>query len=122
MRADDNLYAIGWKRWVDRVSGVPKEWHTDKHPPEKFIPYIHPSAGLYRISMFHTLTPFIYHGAPCLDNMREASKRGLTVKSFPIRDYVTHLKAGTRRMYSGRWDPTERTKRKKWNAKDKYPI
>jgi len=122
MRADDTLYALGWKRWVDRISGVPLEWHTEKQPAERFIAYVHPSAGLYRVSMYHTLAQFFHHGAPCLNNMREANKRELKVEAFPIRDYVTHLEAGTRRMYSGRWDPTDKTPKKKWNAKDRYPI
>ena len=122
MKADDTLYALGWLRWVDKISGVPLEWHIKKQPPGKFIAYIHPSSGLYRVSLYHTLAPFFHHGAPCLDNMRAATLRGLRVSSFPISDYVKHLKAGTRRMYSGRWDPTEKTPRKPWRAKDDYPI
>lgn len=122
MKADDNLYALGWRRWVDRISGVPKEWHL-KHPPaKKFVSYVHPSAALYRVSMYHTLQPFFYHGAPCLGNMVRAEKRGLKTLPFPIRDYVKHLKAGTRRMYGGRWDPTSKTPKGQWREKDQYPI
>jgi len=122
MKGNDNLYAIGWLRWVDKFSGVPLEWHIEKQPPERFIAYIHPSSGLYRVSMYHTLAPFFHHGAPCLDNMREASRRELLVSSFPIHDYVKHLKAGTRRMYDGQWDPTSKSLRKEWRAKDDFPI
>lgn len=122
MKADDKLYAVGWKRWVDKLSGVPKEWHLETPPSNRFVAYIHPSAALYRVAMYHTLTPFFHHGAPCLDNMKEAARRKLKVESFPIRDYVKHLRAGTRRMYDGRWDPTERTPKKPWKARADYPI
>ena len=122
MKANDNLYALGWKRWVDRLSGVPLVWFTEKQPSERFVAYIHPSAGLYRMSMYRTLNGFVHHGAPCLHNMNDAVKRGFELQAFPISDYVKHLKAGTRRMYGGRWDPTNKTPRKKWKARDSYPI
>ena len=122
MKGDNKLYALGWRRWVDRTSGVPREWHTENPPSRKFVSYVHPSAALYRMSMYHTLQPFFHHGAPCLSNMVRAEKRGLKTLPFPIRDYVKHLKAGTRRMYGGRWDPTSKTPKGKWREKDQYPI
>ena len=57
-----------------------------------------------------------------MNNMLDARKKGLKVQSFPIRDYVKHLKAGTRRMYGGRWDPKSSTPKGKWKEKANYPI
>ena len=122
MHSDDRLYALGWRRHVDRISGVPLEWHIEKQPPKKFVAYAHPSAALYRVAMYHTLRPFFHHGAPCLSNMVEAERRKLKVEAFPIRDYVKHLKAGTRRMYKGRWDPKSGTPKGPWKEKDDYAI
>jgi hypothetical protein len=117
-----NLYAIGWRRWVDRLTGVPLEWHIEKPPAKKFIPYIHPCASLYNRRMYHQLYPFTHHGAPCIINMREATSKQFKMQSFPIFDYIKHLKAGTRRMYQGRWDPKTTDRPGPWNEDMDWPI
>lgn len=120
--ADPNLYALGWLRHVDKHSGVPIEWHLQHPPKEKFCAYVHPSAMMLRKSMYIELPPFFNHGAPCLQNMREAEVRGLGLEAFPIRDWVEHLKAGTRRLYGGRWDPRDDDKPGAWDPKASFPI
>ena len=115
------LYAIGWKRWVDKVSGVPKEWHLEKHPGKKFVAYIHPAFGLYNVEKYNQLKPAFHHGAPLLQNMVCANELSMGVESFPVFDYVKHLVAGTRRMYSGHWDPRNK-KPNEWKRKADYPI
>ena len=117
---EHNLYATGWLRWVDKLSGVPREWHLDTPPSERFIPYIHPAAGLYHMPTYYKLPPAFHHGAPLLQNMVAAYERGLKVKSFPIFQYVDHLIAGTRRMYGGHWEGKGQPK--PWKKKDTYPI
>lgn len=122
MDKDSNLYAIGWRRWVDRRSGVPREWHLDNPPSKNFVAYAHPAASLYRLSMYRKLRPFIHHGAPALKNMIDAERRGFEVQSYPVFKFINHLKAGTRRMYDGRWDPKPAEKPKTWRKDADYPI
>lgn len=118
---EENLYATGWLRWVDKLSGVPREWHLKTPPSNRFIPYIHPAASLYSVGVFRQLPAAEHHGAPLLANMREAAARGLKVKAFPIFNYVTHLIAGTRRMFGGHWDGTDK-KPSEWRKGSRYPI
>lgn len=115
-------YAIGWLRWVDRWSGVPLEWHTDKPPADQFVRYVHPAVGLYDVTKYKTLRPFAQLGAPCLWNMLDADAAGFIVKDYPVFEYVKHLVAGTRRMYGGRWNPETLEKPGEWRAKDNHPI
>jgi len=125
---DDKVYATGWLRSVDRISGVSRDWFVTATPDAQFVPYVHPAFGMYKISIYKTLLPFFHHGAPCLDNMRVASERGYIVKEFPWSTYVTHLVGGTRRMYTGMgfgdWNPVQapQAKRKPWDPTVKLPI
>lgn len=119
---DPNLYALGWLRHVDKHSGVPLEWHSKRPPKGRFCAYIHPSAMMLRKSVYMELPSFFNHGAPCLQNMREAEARGYGLEAFPIREYVEHLKAGTRRMYNGKWDPTDEDTPRPWSPKASFPI
>jgi len=123
MDNDDNLYAIGWRRWVNKETGVPLEWHSNSSPSSsRFIPYIHPYAALYRLSMYHTLHPFIDHGAPCILNMNDVTKAGYNLKPFKLDQYIKHWKAGTRRLFDGHWHPKENVRPKPWVADRNYPI
>ncbi len=123
MDNNGNLYATGWLRWVDRHSGVPHAWHVD-HPPkgDKFIPYIHPHAALYRLSMYNQLRPFFDHGAPCLNNMLDVETKEYDLKAFELKGYVKHWIAGTRRMWDGAWHPKDNKRPKKWIANQNLPI
>jgi glycosyltransferase involved in cell wall biosynthesis len=123
LEADELMYATGWKRWVDRISGVPLEWFVST-PPDltQFCPYVHPCCGLYKRSTYLKLPPAIHHGAPLLENMRAAVDQGYRLGEFAFSEYVTHLVAGTRRRYSGRWDPSAHEKPGHWNANDRHPI
>ena len=116
------LYAIGWLRYVDRLSGVPLEWHLTTQPPEKFVPYIHPAVGLYRTDKYRELRGFVNHGAPALLNMVDAQAKGWPVKGFPVFNHVDHMVAGTRRMYGGRWDPKDGDRPNKWKEGGSWPI
>jgi glycosyltransferase involved in cell wall biosynthesis len=115
-QANPDLYAIGWLRHVDRLSGVPA--------PNKlgFMEYVHPSAALYDREKYLTLAPFSHHGAPATANMREAHEAGYKLLSFPISDYIHHLIAGTRRMYGGRWDPRASDAPGAWEEGRAWPI
>lgn len=122
MAANPNLYALGWRRWVDRGTGVPLEWHTNHTPKKRFVAYAHPAASLYRTAFYRELSPFIHHGAPTLHNMIGAEKHGFDVAGFPIFDYIKHLEAGTRRMYGGRWNPKDGEKPTVWRKDTGFPI
>lgn len=100
--SDPNLYAIGMYHKVNK-GGIDTFIQTDKEGKE--YPYVHPSTGLYRRSMYIDLPPFRHHGSPCIDNMVEAHRREYRIVEYPhIRDYVTHPWAGTRdRMDKGKW-------------------
>ena len=122
-KKNPKLYAIGWRRIVDKITGVPSEWHIDKPPSSKFIPYIHPAAAVYDRKKYLLLEPFFNHGAPCLNNMRTAVQKGYDLQAFPIlKEYITHLIAGTRRMYAGRWNPKTSEKPRAWHKNTTYPI
>jgi len=119
------LYACGWRRWVDRKTGVPHEWNTSSPPKSpRFIPYIHPYAAIYRLSMYAQLRPFADHGAPCLFNMVDAHDKGFALKPYKkeLDKHIKHWKAGTRRMFSGAWHPKDSTRPKAWIADRNYPI
>lgn len=117
------LYAVGWRRWVDRFTGVATKEQSIENPnKDHFVGYIHPCAALYNREMYVQLPPFDHYGAPCIVNMVEADRRRFMVHSFPIFQYITHLKAGTRRMYGGRWNPKEEEKPKAWTEDNDWPI
>lgn len=120
LKAIPGYYAVGWKRWVDRITGVSREWHANEPPSSKFVPYIHPAASLYNVDVYRQLPPAFHHGAPMLQNMVGAATKGHKVKSFPIFDYINHLVAGTRRMYGGHWEG--KGKPKTWKKEASYPI
>jgi len=119
-KLNPNLYATGWLRYVNPLSGVATQvYDPDK---SKFIPYIHPSAALHDRLKYLTLPPFYHRGAPCIDNMREATAKRYDLESFPIARYIKHLVAGTRRMWDGNWNPKGHNTIKPWSAKDHYKI
>ena len=125
--AADNHYASGWLRWVNS-GGISADWYVPRPNDieHTFIPYIHPFAALYKTELYHKLTPFIHHGAPCIQNMIDAMNKGYKVFEFGISHYVRHLIGGTRRMYTGipqgDWAPTDDNKPAPWNPKAKVPI
>lgn len=122
LASGNKCYAIGWKRLVHKLSGVPASWSKAKKGGN-LIEYIHPYCGMYKTELYRKLPPFEHHGAPCVSNMREAVKRGYGLKAFPntnqyhLGDYVKHLTGGTRRMYPvPDWNPKDK-KPGKWNPK-----
>lgn len=115
-----NLYAIGWLRHVDPKSGVSVGREAKVRP--KHLPYIHPYAAMFRTIKYFQLSPFNHHGAPCTANMRDARDAGFSLQSFPIDNYIKHLKAGTRRLYKGHWDPKPTDKPGPWTEDREWPI
>lgn len=109
------LYALGWLRHVNR-NGVP----ANELP--HFCRYIHPYAALYNREIYLTLKPFVNKGAPCVDNMWNAREKGIPVAGYPIEKFVTHLIAGTRRLYQGHWNPGDTKPTTSWNPRAKIPI
>ena len=90
---DPSLYAVGRLVLVDRFG-------FSSPPGSKGgIQYIHPSAMLLDRRKYATLPPFEHHGAPCLQNMRAATKAGYTVRDFPVMEYIGHDWRGTAGRY-----------------------
>lgn len=118
-QSNSNLYAAGWLRIVDKVTGVASD---RKSPGGRFIEYIHPHAMLFDREKYLKLTPFQHIGAPALSNMLSAHKLGYKLLSFPVDKYIHHLVAGTRRMYQGRWNPREDDKPSPWEKNKYVPI
>lgn len=58
-------------------------------------PYIRPICMLIRRETYLTLPPFERHGAPCLANMKEASRRGLRLVHIDVLQYIRHEGRGT---------------------------
>ena len=114
-KSPEKLYAIGWLRKVDRFSGVPMNGKGG-------MDYIHPHAAMIDREKFLELELMESSGAPCTANMRSALAKGFELRDFPIRNYVNHLEAGTRRMFHGHWKPGVTVKAKTWRADEHYPI
>jgi glycosyltransferase involved in cell wall biosynthesis len=110
-----NLYAIGWKRYVNcnGVSGDPQQSNN-------LTPYIHPYAMLISKAKYLTLPQFEYHGAPCKDNMYAAHQANYGLIDFKLTPYIKHWIAGTRRLFNGKWDSVDPPI--VWNEKASYPI
>jgi glycosyltransferase involved in cell wall biosynthesis len=89
---DQSVYAVGHKIGMDMrgfdVVGNPGA-----------IPYIRPYCMLVRRKLYLSLPPFVHHGAPCLENMREASRCGYLLMEFPVLDFVRHAGRGTAYRY-----------------------
>jgi len=116
MLQSNDTYSVGWLRHVDPINGV------STVESGKSLRYIHPSAAVYDRKKYLVLPPFSHSGAPCTLNMFMARKAGYTVSDFPIRDYIEHLVAGTRRMYEGRWNPKTDDKPRPWEKDVHLPI
>jgi glycosyltransferase involved in cell wall biosynthesis len=64
------------------------------------IRYIDPHAMLLRRSSYRSCPPLIHHGAPCLDNMKTATKQECELIPFPVgRHICQHLGRGTCASY-----------------------
>lgn len=103
---DGTVYAVGDLDYVRSSDGRGNARVPASFP--EYVPYVHPYAGLYRLSFYKAIRPFAHHGAPALYNMVDARAQGWKCVAFPIQDYVSHLIAGTRRMYPsarGNWNP-----------------
>jgi glycosyltransferase involved in cell wall biosynthesis len=121
LKASD-LYATGWLRWVNRTGVATRKQVVSEEAKKSLTPYIHPCAALFDRQKYLTLPPFSHTGSPCTTNFWEARARGYRVEAFPIFEYVTHLVAGTRRLYGGRWNPKDDEEPNEWNERAQYAI
>jgi len=119
---NDNVYAVGWLRWVNESGVAADPAKLKEHSKKKFTPYIHPHAAVFDREKYVGMQPFDYHGAPCYNNMVSAKKKGYKVVDFPVKEYIKHLGAGTRRMWRGAWDVKDKAPLKEWKKKDNYPL
>lgn len=98
---DESVYAVGDLLYV-RSSDCEQATRTFQEWPE-FTPYVHPYMGLYRLSMYKQLQPFIRHGGPAIRNMVDARAHEWKCVNFPIQDYISHLGGGTWQLYGSDW-------------------
>ncbi len=89
LQEEDHHYAIGKRISMDHRGFDVKESTNES------IPYIRPLCMMLKRELYLALPPFELHGTPCLENMREASKRGLTLLDFPVDQFVAHEGRGT---------------------------
>ena len=85
---DLRSYAIGKRIYMNRRG-------FDVTESSGAIPYIRPILMLVRRELYLTLPRFRRHGSPCLENMKEASRRGLGLIDFPVEEYIVHHGRGT---------------------------
>ena len=84
---DPNMLATGATMIVSRVNeacGAP-------HDENDILRYAHPSCAIIKKSMYLDLPQFVNHGAPCCYTMIAAEKKGYSIGSYPIKDYLCHL-------------------------------
>ena len=88
LESDARNYAAGKLAYMNKRG-------YDVAQNEKAIPYIRPLCMLIERHLYFTLPPFLHHGTPCLDNMRQATAQGYRLVDFPVFDYVVHKGRGT---------------------------
>jgi glycosyltransferase involved in cell wall biosynthesis len=92
---DPQVYAVGSVRYKNRF-GYTEDYgqveQPDLHPS---IAYPSLWAMLIDRSKYLRLHRFIHHGAPAIKNMRDAKRRGYSVRDFPINDFIVHDAQGT---------------------------
>lgn len=87
--ADPRTYAVGELRYKNRYGythgyGYAGDTKGTGRARKSRIPYVHPFAMLLDRHKYAQLTPFTHLGAPCLRNMRDARRAGLSAVDFPI--------------------------------------
>lgn len=109
-----DLFATGWLRYVNEVSGV-------AHPSQgakQGQPYIHPYAALLNVQKFRSCRPFADRGAPAIELMVDATQnKGFTVADYPVDEYIWHKVAGTRGMFLGNCKPKTDEKPREWKRR-----
>lgn len=85
---DMQNYAVGKTEFLNKRGFRVK-------PNQTGIRYIRPICMLIRKSLYCKLPPFQLHGAPCLDNMKEAAERNFGLIEFDINQFIFHQGRGT---------------------------
>lgn len=106
---DPKLLAAGWLRYVN-ASGVA----GPKQELKRGMPYVHPYACFLDREKYFKCLPFIHSGAPATKLMNSARKKGYSLVSFPVEEYVWHKVAGTRGCFGGECRVPTHWKKKKW--------
>lgn len=72
-----------------------KWWHLKTNYP---IKYVHPYCMLINKNAYLEFKPFVKHGAPCIEAMKDIFEKGKTERlvSFHIEEYVDLVIQGTR--------------------------
>ena len=83
---DKNLYGVGELNHVNKrgFQGGKKE-----------VTILQTPFMLLDREKYLSLTPFVHHGQPTLFNFKEAEKKGYTLHSFPVSDFIYHKWRGT---------------------------
>ncbi len=92
LKEKDSNYAIGEIIYMNK-RGFPIKNKTSG------FPYIRPVCMMLKRKHYLMLKPFQKHGAPCLDNMKNALENGLLLKNFDINSFIYHLGRGTASKY-----------------------
>jgi len=88
LEEEDHAYAAG------KLISMNRRGYDIPESPGAYA-YIRPICMLIKRELYLSLPPFRRHGAPCLDNMRAASKRNLDLIHVPVEEYLTHEGRGT---------------------------
>lgn len=81
-------YVVGKMMFLNK-RGFPVE------DPERGHPYIRPICMMLKTEIYRKLRPFKKHGAPCLENMMDAIKKGYKLINFEVEEYILHKGRGT---------------------------
>lgn len=88
MLQDKQNYAVGKTEFLNKRGFLAK-------PNQESIRYIRPICMLIRKILYNELPKFQLHGAPCLDNMKEASSKNFGLIEFDITQFIFHKGRGT---------------------------
>lgn len=93
-------YSVGKKIIVDSTGF--ESWQKTNTGDSQFIyEYIHPYCMLIKKSEYLKYSPFIKHGAPCINAMVDIYKKNKTENliSFPIEEFIKLEIRGTRKKW-----------------------
>lgn len=93
-------YAVGKKILVNSAGF--ESWQKTNNGDKQFIyEYIHPYCMLINKSEYLKYSPFIKHGAPCIEAMISIYKKNNTkdLISFPIEEFINLEIRGTRKKW-----------------------
>jgi hypothetical protein len=93
-------YAVG-KKIIVNSKGY-SSWQTSNDGDNNFIyEYVHPYCMLVNKEEYNKHSPFVKHGAPCIQSMMDIYNKKLTnmLTNFEIENYVNLVTRGTRKIW-----------------------